>query len=101
LQETNQENPQLKEKINYVFDLLSESPFFPPLKSHKLGGKIKDLWSCSVASDCRIIFCIDKSSAPIRTERSNLANDSTTFLSDLSPGDKPWDKHRKNFDSDE
>lgn len=53
-------NPQLKSKINYVFDLLSEDPFFPSLKSHKLGGRMKDLWSCSVASDCRIIFCFEK-----------------------------------------
>jgi hypothetical protein len=41
---------------------------------------------------------IDKSSAPIITKSVELANDSTTFLSDLSPGDKPWDKHRRNVD---
>jgi plasmid rolling circle replication initiator protein Rep len=41
---------------------------------------------------------IDKSSAPIITKTVELANGSTTFLSDLSPGDKPWDKHRKNVD---
>jgi mRNA interferase YafQ len=53
-------NPQLKEKINCVFDLLAEDPFLPSLKSHKLGGRMKDLWSCSVAADCRIIFCFEK-----------------------------------------
>jgi hypothetical protein len=41
---------------------------------------------------------IDKSSAPIITKSVELANDSAIFLSDLSSGDKPWDKHRKNAD---
>jgi mRNA interferase YafQ len=53
-------NPQLKDKIDYAFDLLSEDPFFPSLKSHKLSGKLKNLWSCSVASDCRLIFYFEK-----------------------------------------
>jgi mRNA-degrading endonuclease YafQ of YafQ-DinJ toxin-antitoxin module len=26
------------------------------LKSHKLGGNLAGLWSCSVTYDCRIIF---------------------------------------------
>jgi mRNA interferase YafQ len=53
-------NPQFKDKIDFVFDLLADDPFFPSLKSHKLGGKLKNLWSCSVASDCRLIFYIQK-----------------------------------------
>lgn len=49
-------NPQLKNRIFNVLRLLGDDPFTPSLKSHKLGGDLAGLWSCSVASDCRIIF---------------------------------------------
>jgi mRNA interferase YafQ len=49
-------NPQLQDKILEVLELLSNDPFAPSLKSHKLAGKLDGLWSCSVAYDCRIIF---------------------------------------------
>ena len=49
-------NPQLKDQIAKVLRLLADDPFTPSLKSHKLGGELAGLWSCSVASDCRIIF---------------------------------------------
>jgi mRNA-degrading endonuclease YafQ of YafQ-DinJ toxin-antitoxin module len=35
---------------------LAEDPFIPSLRSHKLGGDLAGLWSCSVAYDCRIVF---------------------------------------------
>ncbi|MFM2060851.1 MAG: hypothetical protein RLZZ507_521 [Cyanobacteriota bacterium] len=49
-------NPQLKNKIIDVLNLLADDPFTPSLKSHKLGGDLAGLWSCSVTYDCRIIF---------------------------------------------
>jgi mRNA interferase YafQ len=49
-------NPQLKEQIIKVLRLLADDPFTPSLKSHKLGGNLAGLWSCSIAYDCRIIF---------------------------------------------
>jgi mRNA interferase YafQ len=49
-------NPQLKDRIVEVLILLADDPFTPSLKSHKLGGNLAGLWSCSVAYDCRIIF---------------------------------------------
>jgi mRNA interferase YafQ len=49
-------NPQLKEQITKVLRRLADDPFTPSLKSHKLGGDLAGLWSCSVAYDCRIIF---------------------------------------------
>ncbi|WP_333393105.1 type II toxin-antitoxin system YafQ family toxin [Microcoleus sp. N9_A1] len=49
-------NPQLKDQIAKVLRLLVDDPFTPSLKSHKLGGELAGLWSCSVAYDCRIIF---------------------------------------------
>jgi len=33
-----------------------EDPFAPGLKTHKLSGKLRDLWSFSVSYDCRVIF---------------------------------------------
>lgn len=32
------------------------NPFNPSLKTHKLSGKLKDLWSFSVDYDARILF---------------------------------------------
>jgi addiction module RelE/StbE family toxin len=49
-------NPQLKDQITKVLKLLADDPFTPSLKSHKLGGDLAGLWSCSVAYDCRMIF---------------------------------------------
>jgi mRNA interferase YafQ len=49
-------NPQLETKIIDVLKLLTNDPFTPSLKSHKLTGNLQGLWSCSVAYDCRIIF---------------------------------------------
>ncbi|ELS00266.1 type II toxin-antitoxin system mRNA interferase toxin, RelE/StbE family [Gloeocapsa sp. PCC 73106] len=49
-------NHELQNKITTVLILLSEDPFTPSLKSHKLTGNLSELWSCSVSYDCRIIF---------------------------------------------
>nr|WP_254923712.1 type II toxin-antitoxin system mRNA interferase toxin, RelE/StbE family [Pseudanabaena sp. SR411] len=49
-------NPQLTEPIVKALKLVGDDPFTPLLKSHKLGGNLAGLWSCSVAYDCRIVF---------------------------------------------
>jgi mRNA interferase YafQ len=53
-------NSQLKNKIRETLMYLEEDPYTPSLKSHKLTGNLKEYWSCSVASDCRIIFLFDR-----------------------------------------
>ncbi|NJL82514.1 MAG: type II toxin-antitoxin system mRNA interferase toxin, RelE/StbE family [Chloroflexaceae bacterium] len=53
-------NPQLQDKILAVLELLGKDPFTTSLKSHKLTGQLKGLWSCSVTYDCRIIFGFKK-----------------------------------------
>ena len=53
-------NPQLKDRITEVLILLADDPFTPSLKSHRLGGKLAGLWSCSVAYDCRVIFSLSE-----------------------------------------
>jgi len=40
------------EKSNYFKD----DPFDPQLKTHKLSGKLKDLWSFTLEYDLRVIF---------------------------------------------
>jgi mRNA-degrading endonuclease YafQ of YafQ-DinJ toxin-antitoxin module len=37
-------------------DLFSEDPFHPQLKTHKLSGKLKMLWSFSIGYDLRVVF---------------------------------------------
>ena len=49
-------NPQLQEQVVKALKLLADDPYTLSLKSHKLGGNLAGLWSCSVAYDCRIIF---------------------------------------------
>ncbi|MEM9538091.1 MAG: type II toxin-antitoxin system mRNA interferase toxin, RelE/StbE family [Cyanobacteria bacterium P01_E01_bin.42] len=53
-------NPKLQDKILATLELLADDPFTPSLKSHKLTGELENLWSCSVAYDCRIIYALDK-----------------------------------------
>ena len=36
-----------------------ENPFTPDLRTHKLSGKLKDLWSFTVEYDCRVVFYFD------------------------------------------
>lgn len=37
-------------------ELFIQDPFHSSLKTHKLSGKLKDLWSFSVEYDLRVIF---------------------------------------------
>jgi mRNA-degrading endonuclease YafQ of YafQ-DinJ toxin-antitoxin module len=48
--------PQLQVKVRKTLALLEFDPFFPSLKTHKLEGKLKDSWACSVEYDFRIVF---------------------------------------------
>ena len=50
------DNPVLKEKFWFAVELFSKDPFNSKLRTHKLSGKLKELWAFSVAYDCRVIF---------------------------------------------
>ena len=52
-------NPDLEEKIFSTLGKLSEQPFDPELKTHKLHGKLAGLWACEVEYDCRIVFAFE------------------------------------------
>ena len=49
-------NPQLKDRVLAILDILEKDPFTASLKSHKLTGNLEGYWSCSVNYNCRIIF---------------------------------------------
>ncbi len=51
-------NPEIRDRIINVLNLLSIDHLTLSLKSHKLTGSLDVLWSCSVAYDCRIIFTL-------------------------------------------
>jgi addiction module RelE/StbE family toxin len=49
----------IKKKAEIKEKLFRENPFHPALKTHKLKGKLKDIWSFSVDNKYRIIFIFD------------------------------------------
>ncbi len=41
-------------------ELFILNPFHPPLKTHKLSGNLKGLWSFSIGYDLRVVFYFTK-----------------------------------------
>ena len=49
-------NKALKDSFWEAVKLFIENPFQPQLKTHKLSGKLSEMWAFSVSYDCRVIF---------------------------------------------
>ena len=49
-------NPQLRGAIERTLAQLSEDPFHPTLKTHKLKGDLTDRWACSIDYSNRVVF---------------------------------------------
>jgi addiction module RelE/StbE family toxin len=49
-------DPRVAEDIRAALELLAEDAFHPQLRTHKLKGKLKGSWACSVGYDLRIVF---------------------------------------------
>jgi len=49
-------NIELKKSFWEAISIFSQNPFDHKLRTHKLTGKLKGLWSFSVSYDCRVIF---------------------------------------------
>ena len=47
---------ELKEKFWQRLEMFTANPFDPRLRTHKLSGKLSELWSFSLAYDLRVIF---------------------------------------------
>ncbi len=49
-------NAIMEERFWERVKLFKNNPFDPKLRTHKLSGKLKDLWSFSIEYDLRVIF---------------------------------------------
>jgi len=49
-------NPSFENFFFECLDLFIHDPFNPKLKTHKLSGKLKELWSFSIEYDLRVVF---------------------------------------------
>ncbi len=47
---------ELEERFFKKLEEFINNPFSPGLRTHKLSGKLKDLWSFSIDYDLRVIF---------------------------------------------
>jgi proteic killer suppression protein len=47
---------ELRRRFWQRLELFSASPFARQLRTHKLSGKLEDLWAFSVNEDCRVVF---------------------------------------------
>ena len=52
-------NPSLRDRIFQVLEQLAKNPFHSKLKTHKLSGQLKGLYSSWVEYDCRIVFAFE------------------------------------------
>lgn len=48
--------PEIKEKLRFTLTRLTDDPFHPALRTHRLKGGLSGTWACSVESDIRIVF---------------------------------------------
>lgn len=49
-------NTDLEEKFWQKLELFTVNPYDPSLKTHKLSGKLKELWSFTIDYDARVLF---------------------------------------------
>lgn len=49
-------NPQLRQPIEQTLQMLTEEPFHPSLKTHKLKGDLAEKWAYSIDYSNRIVF---------------------------------------------
>ena len=47
---------ELEEKFWQRLEIFAANPFDPRLRTHKLSGRLSELWSFSLAYDLRVIF---------------------------------------------
>ena len=48
--------PSLEQVFFAKFSLFLENPFNPSLETHKLGGKLKNMWAFSLTHSLRVVF---------------------------------------------
>ena len=54
------ESTDIETEFWFRLELFINDPFDTRLKTHKLSGKLKDLWSFSIEYDLRVVFYFTK-----------------------------------------
>jgi addiction module RelE/StbE family toxin len=49
-------SPNIEDRFWEKVEAFKNNPFDPKLRTHKLSGKLKDLWSFSIEHDLRVVF---------------------------------------------
>ena len=49
-------NPAIASDLQSTLVLLSDDPFHPSLRTHKLKGQLSNSWACSMTYETRIVF---------------------------------------------
>jgi addiction module RelE/StbE family toxin len=49
-------DPRMEARFWDKLETFRNNPFDPKLRTHKLSGKLKDLWSFTVEFDLRVVF---------------------------------------------
>lgn len=60
LKKRGKNGPEFEEVFWKKMDIFISDPFDPGLRTHKLSGKLKDMWSFSVTYDVRVIFYFEE-----------------------------------------
>ncbi len=49
-------NPGIAQDLRHALERLSEDPFHPSLRTHKLKGQLANSWACSASYKIRLVF---------------------------------------------
>ncbi|NET56415.1 MAG: type II toxin-antitoxin system mRNA interferase toxin, RelE/StbE family [Symploca sp. SIO2E6] len=55
--------PDLEERFWQKLEQFTIEPFEPSLQTHKLSGKLKDLWSYTIGYDVQVVFYFSEQKA--------------------------------------
>ena len=58
-------NENLESKFWQKLEIFTSDPYDPSLRTHKLSGKLKDLWSFTVDYDVRVLFYLTEDNKAI------------------------------------
>ncbi|MCW6035574.1 type II toxin-antitoxin system mRNA interferase toxin, RelE/StbE family [Spirulina subsalsa FACHB-351] len=58
-------NENLELKFWQKLEIFTSDPYDPRLRTHKLSGKLKDLWSFTVDYDVRVLFYLTEDNKAI------------------------------------
>lgn len=64
LRRLKKQNPQLIRQVNKQLKIFAQNPKHPSLRTHKLAGKLENMWSISITRSIRMVYIfLDKNEA--------------------------------------